>query len=230
MVFLIDTKMNKSYYYSVVGRSTDRNRMQGEKMRTIEKYDVNAKEDIRLKILDHTCELMIHKGIKETTLKDIADSVGISKGTLYYYYAAKEDIIYDIAESHLNKITDELMQWIEEMDYQLSPEQILMTVFDKILSAETRGKLNLYLVGNAITNNPSLRIKFAEKYSQWQQTIQLGLEKIHYVGETKCAFSDSRSISFLILATLDGLIIQRLVGTSQIEIKEIVSLIVKSNY
>lgn len=186
------------------------------------------KEDIRTKILEIACDLMIQKGIKETTLKDIAEAVGISKGTLYYYYAAKEDIIYDIADSHLNRITEELMTWIDTIDHQLTPDQVLITVFDKILSAETRGKLNLYLVSNAITNNEALKIKFGEKYRQWQQTIQLGLEKIYKFDDNQNLFDSSKSMSYLILAALDGLIIQRLVGAPQIETEEIVSLIYKS--
>lgn len=189
---------------------------------------VVVKEDIRSKILDIACDLMIQKGIKETTLKDIAEAVGISKGTLYYYYAAKEDIIYDIADTHLNRITDELMKWIDEIDHQFTADQILITVFDKILSAETRGKLNLYLIGNAITNNQSLKAKFAEKYIEWQQTIQSGLEKIVEFGNSSDAYPSCKSMSYLILATLDGLIIQRLVGAPQIDTKEIVGMIYKS--
>ena len=53
---------------------------------------------MKKKILDATYDLIIENGIMETTLKDIALKVGISKGTLYYYYSAKEDLIFDVAE------------------------------------------------------------------------------------------------------------------------------------
>ena len=43
---------------------------------------------------------MFHrKGYAATTLQDIADAVGLLKGSLYYYFDSKEDLLYRIARS-----------------------------------------------------------------------------------------------------------------------------------
>ena len=184
--------------------------------------DTTNRSDVQEKILHVACQLIIKKGIKETSLKDIAETVGISKGTLYYYYSAKEDLIADIADSHLNVITTEIFDWIEEIDNQLPPEEILNGVFEKILVAETRGKLNLYLVGSAITNNALLKERYKERYQEWQRNIKTGLDQIYTKNQ-----ENHEEMSYLILAVLDGLIIQRLLGFVDIPMAKIVHLVSK---
>ena len=173
---------------------------------------------MKMKILEGAHELIIEKGIIETSLKDIAQKVGISKGTLYYYYSAKENLIFDIAESHLNVITADLLVLIEEIDLLLPPEKIIHSVIDKIVSAETRGKLNLYLVSKAITNSELLKKKFIIKYKEWKNKIKEVLDSL-YKGQ------DNDGLSFVILAVIDGLIIQKLIGIESIPIKKIANAI-----
>ena len=178
--------------------------------------------DARQKILRAAGDLMTEKGIKETSLKDIAKKAEMSAGTLYYYYSAKEDIIYDIADNNLKQITDGLLDWIDRVDEGTSREQILKTVFEKILAAETRGKLHLYLVSEAVTANGALKQKFVDRYEDWQKTLLLGLNKV-----LKDDADDS--LSYLILATIDGLIIQNMFHDGSIPIDGIVKLIVNAS-
>jgi AcrR family transcriptional regulator len=178
--------------------------------------------DVKQRILDTAGYLVMQKGVKETSLKDIAQEVGISKGTLYYYYSAKEDIIYDIADTHLQRITDELLLWINNIDRKTAPDEVIKTVFERIIAAETRGKLNIYLIGSAITNNDSLRERFKARYDEWRRTIEYGIGKV--LGDEE---NDNKVLSFLILAALDGLIIQKLLGEQNIPVDEVAQLIAR---
>jgi len=179
--------------------------------------------DVRQKILQVAGDLMIEKGIKETSLKDIAKKAEMCAGTLYYYYSAKEDIIYDIADNNLREITDGLLNWIDSVDAETTREQILKTVFERILAAETRGKLHLYLLSDAGTANSSLRQKFIERYTDWRKTLAFGLNKV-----LKDDAAEDDSLAYLILATIDGLIIQNMFSDEPIPIDGIVKLIVRA--
>jgi AcrR family transcriptional regulator len=180
--------------------------------------------DMRQRIMHAASSLMMDKGIKETSLKDIARKAGISAGTLYYHYSAKEDIIYDIADINLQQITEGLLNWIDHIDAGTSREQILKTVFEKILAAETRGKLHLYLISDAVTANGALKRKFTERYAEWRKTLVLGLNKV-----LKTYAEANDSLAYLILATIDGLIIQQMFSNEEIPIDSIVKLIVNSS-
>jgi len=179
--------------------------------------------DMRQKILRVAGELMIEKGIKETSLKDIAKKAEMSAGTLYYYYSAKEDIIYDIADNNLKQITDGLLNWLDNIDAETSREHILKTVFEKILAAETRGKLHLYLLSDAETANGALKQKFTARYADWRKTLIFGLNKV-----LKNDTAGYDSLACLILATIDGLIIQNIFSDEYIPIDGIVKLIVNA--
>ena len=190
----------------------------------MEQESQSSVTDIRQKILRAASELMTQKGIKETSLKDIAKRSGISAGTLYYYYSAKEDIIYEIADNNLNNIANELLDWIGVVDGSTTHEQILKTVFDKILAAKTRGKLHLYLISDAGTANGELRRKFTERYADWRKTLIFGLEKV-----LKNSAETDGSLACLILAALDGLIIQSMFCKDEIlPVDGVVKLIIRS--
>ncbi len=190
------------------------------------KKDIKSKPivDMRLHILNVASSLISQLGIKETSLKNISEEAGISKGTLYYYYSAKEDIIYDIADRNLTQITDEMIGWVNEVDTNVLPERILKTLFENILEAEVRAKLHIYLLNDAITANSSLAEKFEKRYNEWRETLTFGIDKVLPKNN-----GDNVALSYLILALLDGLIIQKMFGTKNIPLDEIIGIILNVN-
>ena len=48
----------------------------------------------RVAILSQAAKLFNSKGSRATTLRDIAESLGLTKTSLYYYVKTKEDLIY----------------------------------------------------------------------------------------------------------------------------------------
>lgn len=171
--------------------------------------------DTRQSILDAASILITQKGVKDTSLADIAKEVGISKGTLYYYYSSKNDIIYDITDRHLKDITEELLEWIANIKNDAAVEEIFEVVFEKILTAETR-KLHLYLISDAVIGDTSLKEKFIEKYKEWRFTLETGMKMV-----LKDRPANSGILSYIILSVLDGLTIQRMLGIKELPLKEI---------
>lgn len=49
-------------------------------------------------ILEAAARVFHEKGYESTSIQDIADSVGILKGSLYYYITSKEDLLYEIIQ------------------------------------------------------------------------------------------------------------------------------------
>lgn len=177
--------------------------------------------DMKSHILNVAGSLMTKKGVKNTSLKDISKVAGISKGTLYYYYSAKDDIIYDIAEENLSKITDEMLMLANEIDEQTSLNEIMVKLFKKVVNDEKRGLLHLYLLNEAVTFNLDLALKFKKQYELWQETIVSVLDKVN---KNKC---ENIIFGKLILAVLDGFIIQKMCGAEEIPYDEVVGLILK---
>ncbi|MEV4123578.1 TetR/AcrR family transcriptional regulator [Nocardia sp. NPDC049707] len=49
-------------------------------------------------VLDAAADAFLANGYDATSMQDIADAVGIMKGSLYYYVASKEDFLFQIIE------------------------------------------------------------------------------------------------------------------------------------
>lgn len=60
-----------------------------------------GRERRRREILDAAAEVFFEKGYDASSTQEIADAVGILKGSLYYYVTSKEDFLYEIIrETH----------------------------------------------------------------------------------------------------------------------------------
>ena len=69
-----------------------------------------------MKIVDAAAKVFREKGYKEATLEDIANEVGMLKGSLYYYIDKKEDLLYSVVERPLNEMTENLRKIVNTND------------------------------------------------------------------------------------------------------------------
>jgi len=78
------------------------NLVNGQKAAAMKNYAL--REDVRDAILDATDNLLARYGYKKMTIDDLAQEVGIGKGTIYLHFASKEEI----ALCHIDRIVDRL--------------------------------------------------------------------------------------------------------------------------
>ena len=50
------------------------------------------------RILAEAARLFLQKGFEKTSMQDIMDATGLSKGAIYHHFASKEDILLRIGE------------------------------------------------------------------------------------------------------------------------------------
>lgn len=177
--------------------------------------------DNREHIIQCASRLFCQQGISNTSLADIAKAADISKGTLYYYYTTKNELIFDITEKHIERITAEIFR-IMDQDYgKQPPAKILEIVFNAILSDDTRNRLHLYLVQEAVTGNEQLKQRFQARYPAWRALIEEGLNRLtpnHH---------NPKALAKIIVALLDGLIIQTMMGIHDVPVSDIIIDILK---
>jgi AcrR family transcriptional regulator len=69
---------------------------------------VATREDIRDLILDATDRLLARYGYKKMTMEDLAQEVGIGKGTIYLHFPSKEDVVLSHVDRIVARLKDEL--------------------------------------------------------------------------------------------------------------------------
>lgn len=63
--------------------------------------------DVKERIMVKAEEMFMQYGIRSVSMDDIANSLGMSKKTLYHYYADKDELVNAVVESHINGIQED---------------------------------------------------------------------------------------------------------------------------
>ena len=180
------------------------------------KKNRNMKEKILLTSID----LMTKNGINNTSLADIAREVNISKGTLYYHYSSKDDIIFDIADNHLNIISEALLDCLKKINFNFSTEEFVLVVLKNISNIESTGRIHMYLICEAIMGNNALRERIGLKYVEWRTTLE---DQLNQIVTDK---SQAKGASFLLMSVVDGLVIQALLKGEKVPYEEIAKFLI----
>jgi AcrR family transcriptional regulator len=56
----------------------------------------NKGQDVKERILEHSMRLFLANGFVGTSIKDLTDAVGIARGTLYWHFNGKDQILDEI--------------------------------------------------------------------------------------------------------------------------------------
>jgi AcrR family transcriptional regulator len=80
-------------------------------VRTIKEYEERKNE-----LLDTAQQLFFIKGYNQTSVEAIINQAGVSKGTFYYYFKSKEDLLDKLVERLSKKIIFELRNMVERED------------------------------------------------------------------------------------------------------------------
>jgi AcrR family transcriptional regulator len=71
-------------------------------------------ESTRARIQAIALELFTENGYEKTSLREIAERLGVTKAALYYHFKSKDEIVSSFAEDRLARL-DEMIAWGESM-------------------------------------------------------------------------------------------------------------------
>src|SRR5829696_2141652 len=71
---------------------------------------IATREDIRDLILDATDRLLARCGYKKMTMDDLAQEVGIGKGTIYLHFPSKEEVVLSHVDRIVERLKEELLK------------------------------------------------------------------------------------------------------------------------
>src|SRR5689334_13252258 len=82
-------------------------------------------------IREAALQLFSTKGFDHSSLREVADAVGITKASLYYHYASKVDLLIAIIEP----MFDELRAQVERLDdIEHTPENVREVISERLRS------------------------------------------------------------------------------------------------
>lgn len=66
------------------------------------------------RIIEGSVDLFDKKGFSKTSIQDIVDSIGVSKGTFYYYFNSKQELLRDIHLNYIQNLLDNQMIYMND--------------------------------------------------------------------------------------------------------------------
>ncbi|QYN25492.1 TetR/AcrR family transcriptional regulator [Amycolatopsis sp. DSM 110486] len=111
------------------------------------KKSLDEGPDLRVLILERASELFHERGYSATSIRDLADAVGISSSTMYHHFTNKQEVLHAIVSRFMTDFVDATVPVLR--DESLSPGERVRRVvrLHLELSDDRRPEL---LVGNPI--------------------------------------------------------------------------------
>lgn len=91
------------------------------------------KQELRNRILKAAMTEFLHKGVKSVKMDDIANTLAISKRTLYEIYSNKEELLLEAVRIHEQEFTDHMLQY--SLDTNHNVMDIIIEFYKKKLLA-----------------------------------------------------------------------------------------------
>ncbi len=170
------------------------------------------KENVKDIIMDSTEELLRESSLADLSLATIAKAAGISKGTLYYHYKVKEDILLDITDRYLDEQWNDFIKWTEDKGKDTSLHRLIKYVIER--NVNITGP-RIHLLYNACIGNEEIANMLLERYSKFQKIISAKIAE--RIGSESADY-----IAWVTLLISDGLIIQEGLHNPQIDIDEFI--------
>ncbi|WLR52812.1 TetR/AcrR family transcriptional regulator [Bacillus tianshenii] len=100
------------------------------------------------RILTITENLIQEKGCHKTTLKDIIESSGMSKGAIYHYVKSKNELLGHVLKAQLEAVNQQFQQKVQQQTSQELGAPLEASVDSFILDKDSvSNKIFIYLLG-----------------------------------------------------------------------------------
>jgi AcrR family transcriptional regulator len=146
-------------------------------------------------VLQTAARVFHEKGYESTSIQDIAEAIGILKGSLYYYIKSKEDLLYEI----LKEVHEEALANIEQVD-ELDGDALQKIRF-LVASHLTFNAENLTKMGVFFHDFRSLGDERRQEIIKARDYYDALLRRLIEQGQregTVCADIDARDVAFAV--------------------------------
>ncbi len=100
-------------------------------------HDVRSRTDTCARIQQIAVELFSEHGYEGTSLREIAERLGVTKAALYYHFKSKEDIILSLVEDYQAEM-DALIGWAGEHPGNTATRREILTRYMHIVAERSQ--------------------------------------------------------------------------------------------
>ncbi|MCA9610761.1 MAG: TetR/AcrR family transcriptional regulator [Myxococcales bacterium] len=176
-------------------------------------------------IVDAAKRVIARQGYAQTSLKDIADEAGMSKGAIHYHYPTKEALVAKVLEAATDAVAERtLAAW---MAGGSDPMTAMRSAVRELWQVRSTGSDEVHVISNLLAqalHDETLRPQLAAYYrlASKQTSMHLVTVMASYGLEPRVS---AELIPRLLLGLLDGLVLQVFVEPDVIDPEELVKAV-----
>ncbi len=161
----------------------------------------------RAQIIDATFFSIALKGYSSITMQDIADSAGVSKGVIHYYFKNKEELFISVLEQLIHELDEFTTARLAEAESPLERLQAMIAaVFEKCVENKKFHTVVLDFWAHA-TKHPALRHASASQAARYRHLIAKILQDGIATGDFRKDV-DTNLVASALLGQMQGLLTQ----------------------
>ena len=177
-----------------------------------------AQSPTKEKILDAAQQLMLAKGFPATTVDEICQAAGFTKGSFFHYFASKEHLGKEV----LDRFYVLLQQTIDQGSFRKKsdPLQRVYGYVDRFIEMSTNperpsGCLLGHFTQELSDTHPEIRSLCAQYFAEWAALLKHDLDEAKAKYAPRASF-DTQSVAEYFLAVMQG---SRILATAKQDVK-----------
>ncbi|NPV50732.1 MAG: TetR/AcrR family transcriptional regulator [Candidatus Methanofastidiosum sp.] len=199
------------------------------------------REEAKSRIIRESVKYFSEKGYHKTKMAEIAESLGVSKGAIYQYFASKENLFLEVIKYYVEYTQKELISFLNlRQPKDMSTDEFFDIMFN-MGQSQSEGNLKLLdrlfppldfnlAISELTTSNPSMKEEMTEYYKDSIKLMADYFDDYKKRGIIKKNI-DTFSLSMGITSLQDGLMTAIQMGIDISEIrktwKEITKMVLK---
>jgi AcrR family transcriptional regulator len=175
--------------------------------------------DVKDSIIRESIRLFLANGFRGTSVKEITEAAAIGRGTLYWYFKSKDEILISIFERFEQVFVDGLIRAVNDREGNFIAKY---KAFHKYATEFARDERELALVFNTLLNEivgtnsePERVVKIV--YEKYRRFLESMLDDGKRDGSVKPAL-DSALYAHVIIASHTGMLVEWFVNGESLDV------------
>jgi len=169
----------------------------------------NTQQGVREKILEKSIRLFLEKGFVGTSVKELTDAAGVAKGTLYWYFSSKDQVLESILDKFSREYLDVAIEKVNCCDGNFLTKFNVLYRYTTEFARDNRELLLVFntLLGEIIGNRTEAERNIREIQNRFHLFVETLLEngkKEGVVGKNV----DIHIQAHIVIASFTGMLLQ----------------------
>jgi AcrR family transcriptional regulator len=176
----------------------------------------SERDDTRRSLLDAAAKLIAERGYRGTTVNDVVARAALSKGTFYWHFKSKHDLLLAVLEDRFDRPVRELAQLLASASSQEDMAPEASRRFLELVGPKRETVVLEHEYRSLAVRDPRVRARYRKRQAALRDALAAGLDaRARQLGAPPFA-TPTRDIATAYLALGSGLAVERLIDPASV--------------